>query len=105
MLKKCTKFKQTLEEAGQSYRKNQLDDNLKLVQSVLENASASLKVALDKKDLLGIQVVHKLLESSRKKVDSLTENREELSKKRDKVGEKRRNTIDNFFANIKKTKK
>lgn len=69
-----------------------------------ENASVSLKAALDKKDLLGVQVVHKLLESSTKKVDCLTKNHEELSKKRDKLEEKRRNTTDNLFANIKKTK-
>ena len=61
--------------------------------------------ALDKKDLQGIQVVHKFLESSRKKVDSLTKNREELPKKQDKLGENQMNNIDNLFANIKKTKK
>ena len=61
--------------------------------------------ALDKKDLQGIQVVHKFLESSRKKVDSLTKNHEELSRKQDKLGENQINNIDNLFANIKKTKK
>lgn len=71
---------------------------------VFENASPSLKAALDKKDLLGVQVAYKLLESSTKKVDCLTKNHEELSKKRDKLEEKRRNTTDNLFANIKETK-
>lgn len=82
-----------------------MDDDLKLAQKVLQSASASMKAALDKKDLLGMQVAHELLESSRKKVESLTKNREELSTKRVKLGEKRRNTIENLFANIKKTKK
>ena len=45
------------------------------------------------------------MESSRKKVDSLTKNREELSRKQDKLGENQINNIDNLFANIKKTKK
>ena len=40
---------------------------------------------------------------SRKKVDSLTKNSEELSKQ-NKLGENWKNTIDNLFANIKKTK-
>ena len=95
------------ELSGQQVRDklNKLDDDLKLARRVLENASSSLKAALDKMDLQGIQVAYELLESSRKKVDFLTKNREELSKKRDKLGEKRRNTIDNLFANIKKTKK
>ena len=95
------------EFSGQQVRDklDKLDDDLKLARRVLENASASLKAALDKMDLQGIQVAYELLESSRKKVDFLTKNREELSKKRDKLGEKRRNTIDNLFANIKKTKK
>ena len=95
------------EFSGQQVRDklDKLDDDLKLARRVLENASASLKAALDKMDLQGIQVAYELLESSRKKVDFLTKNREELSKKRDKLGEKRRNAIDNLFANIKKTKK
>ena len=49
-------------------------------------------------------MAHKLLKSATKKVDCLTKNHEELSKKRDKLEEKRRNTTDNLFANIKKTK-
>ena len=47
-------------------------------------------------------MAHKLLKSATKKVDCLTKNHEE--KKRDKLEEKRRNTTDNLFANIKKTK-
>ena len=100
-------FKESLEEAERSYKKkeDELYDDLKLAQRILENASASLKAALNKHDLLGIQVAQEMLELSRKKVGPLTKNREELSKKRDKLEKNRRNTIDNLFANIKKTKK
>ena len=105
--KKCEKSKISLEEAEESFKKkeDELDNDLKLAQKAIEYASTSLKSALESKDILCMQVAQELLESSRKKLESLTQNREKQSKQRDKLGEKRKNTIENLFRNVKKNKK
>ena len=78
---------------------------IKIAQSILDDATKSLKDAIDKKDMVGIKVATELVELSRKKLNETATKLEQQAKARVALGEKRKNTIENMFAKIKKSKK
>ena len=78
---------------------------IKIAQSILDDATKSLKDAIDKKDMVGIKVATELVELSRKKLNETATKMEQQAKARVALGEKRKNTIENMFAKIKKSKK
>ena len=71
----------------------------------MDDATKSLKDAIDKKDMVGIKVATDLVESSRKKLNETVTKIEQQAKACVALGEKRKNTIENMFAKIKKSKK
>ena len=71
----------------------------------MDDTTKSLKDAIDKKDMVGIKVATALVESSRKKLNEIAIKMEQQAKARVALEEKRKNTFENMFAKIKKSKK
>ena len=55
--------------------------------------------------MVGIKVASELVESSNRKLNEAAAKMKQQAKARTKLGEKRKNTIDNMFSKIKKAAK
>ena len=106
MLKNVAKSKKNLEENEMfEQEERKLDEELKLAQRMLDQATTSLTEAIGKGDMVGVRVASELVNSLRKKVDEAVLMRKQHVKDRNELGKKRKNTIKNMFLTMKKSKK
>ena len=106
MLKNVAKSKKNLEENEMfEQEERKLDEELKLAQRTLDQATTSLTEAIGKGDMVGVRVASELVNSLRKKVDEAVLMRKQHVKDRNELGKKRKNTIKNMFLTMKKSKK
>ena len=106
LLKNAAKSKKNLEENEMfEQEERKLDEELNLAQRMLDQATTSLTEAIGKGDMVGVRVASELVNSSRKKVDEAVLMRKQHVKDRNELGKKRKNTIENMFSNMKKSKR
>ena len=82
-----------------------LDEELNLAQRMLDQATTSLTEAIGKGDMVGVRVASELVNSSRKKLDEAVLLRKQHVKDQNELGKKRKNTIENMFSTMKKSKR
>ena len=106
LLKNAAKSKKNLEENEMfEQEERKLDEELNLAQRMLDQATTSLTEAIGKGDMVEVRVASELVNSSRKKVDEAVLMRKQHVKDRNELGKKRKNTIENMFSNMKKSKR
>ena len=106
MLKNAAKSNKNLEENEMfEQEERKLDEELNLAQRMLDQATTSLTEAIGKGDMVGVRVASELVNSSMKKVDEAVLMRKQHVKDRNELGKKRKNTIENMFSNMKKSKR
>ena len=105
MLKNAVKSKKNLEENKNMFEEKEgLNEELKLAQRMLDRATTSLTEAIGKGDMVGVRVASELVNSSRKKLDEAVLLRKQHVKDQNELGKKRKNTIENMFSTMKKSK-
>ena len=107
MLKNSAKSKKILEESERMFEQEErkLDEELNLAQRMLDQATTSLTDTKWKGDMIEVRVASELVNSSRKKLDEAVLMRKQHVKDRIELGKKRKNTIENMFLTMKKTKR
>ena len=107
MLKNAAKSKKDLEENEKMFEQQERkpDEELNLAQRMLDQAATSLAEAIGKGGMVGVRVASELVNSSRKKVDEAVLMRKQHVKDPNELGKKRKNTIENMFSTMKKSKR
>lgn len=73
-----------------------------VAQRLLADASKSLVSAVQNGDMVGIKAATEMVEMAKANMDVINAEREEQAKMRARLGQKRRNTLENFVLKIKK---
>ena len=107
ILKNAAKSKKNSEGNNKMFEQEErkLDEELNLARRMLDQATTSLTEATGKGDMVGVRVASELVNSSRKKVDEAVLIRKQHVKDRNELGKKRKNTIENMFLTMKKSKR
>ena len=100
------KKKSALDDQEEELKKDEkgIEEQYKVANRALNDATRSLKEAIDKSDMTGIRVSTDLLDSAKKRFDDITVHRGEQAKIRAKISKKRKNMHDYLMNHAKKSK-
>ena len=105
MIENAGKSKISLEEKEREYleEEGKLNDEFMLSKRMLDDANVSIKIAIEKCDMLGVRVASELISSAQEKMKNVEDLREKQKKDQEVLGKKRKLTIDSMFTKMKES--
>ena len=105
MIENAGKSKISLEEKEREYleEEGKLNDEFMLSKRIIDDANVSIKIAIEKCDMLGVRVASELISSAQEKMKNVEDLREKQKKDQEVLGKKRKLTIDSMFTKMKES--
>ena len=81
------------------------NEEYKLAERLLEDASKNLRKAIEENDMIGIKLANEMVENAKKKLNVVTEERNDQKKRRTQLKKKRKLAMDTFLSKAAKNAK
>jgi len=104
---KIDKSRKNIDQREEQLEKEEeaANEDYKLAERLLEDASRNLTKAIEEGDMVGIKIANEMVENARNKLSRVTEKRDDHKKQRTILKKKRKLAMDTFLVKAAKNSK